>query len=624
MTQSSVSASAGGIKVGKRAKPYRIGITGGIACGKSAVGKYLSGKGIPVIDTDHLGHELLGSPNPAYQKLLDRFGTDLVDKPGGPISREKLAKIVFVDKQAKADLEAITHPAIENLLDERINSLNGEDIVVVLVPLLFECGLEPKYDEIWAVLVDHKTQVSRLKARNNLTDEQAMVRINSQWPQEKKAARSHRIIDNSGTLDETYRQTEACLSKAYAEATKNSLTPQPADPARDAEYKEILKRFAAMATSEVLDRMGDVSSTQHKAAEAQLQMSVSSCQAGVPDADEHQLKVKLAMCVRNTKGTGNTPSPITGSCSCKCNNNCRNGCACAANCGCSCKGPCQPPKPPPPPANTLCHAHHCHPGLLTFFCLLAILLAAGVCWFHHSNEPPKPCGTSGVTCSPDPLKNRPILVLTDEQFEKLFCKSRCSEPKLPTCAGTSCPPQQPPATTPQCTCCQYQSPSPTPPSFILAYLHNQVRFRTTQWTVRCRQNELGATVVGRDERGRLTNWMEFGPDLTFTQQWIINYLPGNVQVEVVLFAAPNNFVGRTAYQYDNWGRLALVKRLDNGQRPLTAATFERSSDGSLNRVVVRRFNTDGLVVDVLVSWYHPNITLMIDEFYQYELFGQFK
>lgn len=631
MTHTPDSTPNGGTTMGARETPYTIAVTGGIASGKSLVGKYLSDKGLPVIDTDHLAQELLDSPNPAYQKVLDRFGADLVDKPGGPISREKLARIVFSDAQSRKDLEAILHPAIADLCQERMKALAGKDIVVVLVPLLFEAGLESKYDEVWCVLVDRDTQVERLKNRNGLSDEQARARINAQWPQEKKAARSHRIIDNSGTPEETFKQVDQCLEKARAQASIG----QPVGSVRNSEYREILKRFAELATGEVLDRMGDVSTTRHKDAEAQLCMNVTSAENGSTDPDEHHLKVRLQMCVKNKKGTPESPDSPCVQCSCNCGDNCRKGCACTADCGCSCKAPTEPPKPPTPPGKPDCGkpGHGGSNGLLALLGLLAFLFAAGaltaLLWFHPWNRAePKPCDKPGVTCPEDPLKGRPILVLTDEQFDKLFCKSKCQEPPKP-CPGTTCPPYEPPAPPtlmppPATSCSEFRSPSATPPGFILPYLHNQVRFRVSEWTVRTRQNELGHVVAGRDNTGRLVVWMEFGAHCSFVQQWIVNYSTVGDSLWVDLFQAPNRFVGRTVYEYDNWGRLSLVKRLDGHQRPLTTATFERNPDGSLCKVVVRRFDLSGRLVDVLVSWYTVNATLMIDEFFQYELFGQFK
>jgi hypothetical protein len=342
------------------------------------------------------------------------------------------------------------------------------------------------------------------------------------------------------------------------------------------------------------------------------------------------------MCVKNKKGTTGPDTPCA-ECSCNCGDNCRKGCACAADCGCSCKAPCPPPKPPAPPVppgpgKPDCHSHKGAGGLLALLAFLAFLafLAAGLLYFQPWKSAQPPQCKPGTTCE-DPIKGRPILVLTDEQFDKLFCKSKCepAKPPKPPCPGTGCPPYEPPAPPPvilpppPTSCTDYVSPSATPPAFILPYLHNQVRFRVTEWTVRCRQNEQGAVVAGRDNAGRLVVWMEFGPRCSFVQQWIVNYST-NGDVGVDLFRAPNDFIGRTVYQYDGWGRLALVKRLDDQQRPLTTGTFERNPDGTLCRVVVRRFDIYGRLGDVQVSWNYPNSTLMIAEFFQYELFGQFK
>ncbi|MBX9878075.1 MAG: dephospho-CoA kinase [Candidatus Obscuribacterales bacterium] len=185
--------------------PIRIGITGGIACGKSSVSQVLKSKGALVIDTDEIAHALLAGPNPTYDAVLARFGEDIATHPGGPIDRKRLGQIVFSDPQAKRDLEEITHPAIDaNMLEAMAQHSPGQ-VVAVQIPLLFECNIDKRgyFDEIWAITVDPVTQLERLMKRNNLTQEDALRRINSQMSQFEKARRSTRVIDNSGTPMQT-------------------------------------------------------------------------------------------------------------------------------------------------------------------------------------------------------------------------------------------------------------------------------------------------------------------------------------------------------------------------------------------------------------------------------------
>ena len=193
-------------------KPVVLGVTGAIGSGKSQVGKMLADLSIPVIDTDHLAHEILNSPNPAYDKVVARFGQSIVTTPGGPIDRKKLGAYVFAYERARAELEAIMHPAIADLQKARIEALSDHDLVAVLVPLLFEAGSQHKYDYIWCVTINREVQMARLELRDKATREEILRRINAQWPQEQKANLSNLVIDNSFTKEETLAQVEKALA----------------------------------------------------------------------------------------------------------------------------------------------------------------------------------------------------------------------------------------------------------------------------------------------------------------------------------------------------------------------------------------------------------------------------
>lgn len=204
----------------------KIGITGGIACGKSVVSKYLKRKRALVIDTDEIAHLLLAGPNPTYDAVIARFGAEIATCPDGPIDRKKLGRIVFSDPQAKQDLENITHPAIDaNMLAAMAKHRPGQ-VVVVQIPLLFECGIDKKgyFDEIWAITVDPAIQLERLMKRNNLTQEDALRRINSQMSQEEKAKRANRVIYNSGTLTNTRAQVRRELRAAIRTFKRRNRT----------------------------------------------------------------------------------------------------------------------------------------------------------------------------------------------------------------------------------------------------------------------------------------------------------------------------------------------------------------------------------------------------------------
>lgn len=203
-------------------KPLRIGITGGIACGKSSVSEHLAKKGVLVIDTDDLTHQLLAKPNPTYRAVLARFGDDLATQPGGPIDRKRLGRIIFSNPQAKKDLEGIMHPAINKLMLQQMETHKPGQVVAVQVPLLFEVGLQHKgyFDEIWTIKVDPAIQLERLMKRNNLTQEEALRRINAQMSQDEKARLANRVIDNSGSL----QATRALVTRRLRAAMTANLT----------------------------------------------------------------------------------------------------------------------------------------------------------------------------------------------------------------------------------------------------------------------------------------------------------------------------------------------------------------------------------------------------------------
>ncbi|MBI4534521.1 MAG: dephospho-CoA kinase [Candidatus Melainabacteria bacterium] len=192
-----------------------IGITGTIGSGKSTIGKILTDHSIPVIDTDHIVHELLSTDTQVRRAVIERFGPAIMhsDKVGS-VDRTKLAGIVFQNIRAKQDLESIVHPAVIAEYRRQSKELARYPVVAVLVPLLFEAGIASEFDEVWTVLTAEDVLRQRLKSRENLSSIEIDKRLAAQWPQEQKASRSHRIIDNSGSLEETRHQVEVLLKMA--------------------------------------------------------------------------------------------------------------------------------------------------------------------------------------------------------------------------------------------------------------------------------------------------------------------------------------------------------------------------------------------------------------------------
>lgn len=197
-------------------KPFVIGITGTIGSGKSAVGHILTEMGIPVIDSDKVVHDLFATNKVLKDRLVAEFGQAIVSDSGVGIDRKALGKIVFSNPKAKEQLEDIVHPlTIEACLKE-LSKYSGQEIIAILVPLLFEAAPHLGYDEIWAVITAEKILLERLTSRDKISLEQALQRLNAQFSQERKAKNATHVIDNSGSLEQTSAQVENLISKLRA------------------------------------------------------------------------------------------------------------------------------------------------------------------------------------------------------------------------------------------------------------------------------------------------------------------------------------------------------------------------------------------------------------------------
>jgi len=185
-----------------------VGLTGGIATGKSTVSAMFAHLGAKIVDADLLAREVVMPGQPAFARILEEFGPEVV-QPDGHLDRKRLGAIVFADPARRKALEAITHPAIRTR-QQRILSVYEEEsfegLVVWDVALLFETGGAQQMDKIVVVAADEATELARLIARDGLGEEDARRRIASQMPVAEKAARADYVIDNSGTRPETERR----------------------------------------------------------------------------------------------------------------------------------------------------------------------------------------------------------------------------------------------------------------------------------------------------------------------------------------------------------------------------------------------------------------------------------
>lgn len=190
-------------------KLYRIGLTGGIASGKSTVGAMLRQMGAVVIDTDLIAHEVTAPGSGAVMEMSRRYGSDIV-KDDGSLRRDVVGKIVFSDPVEKKWLESLLHPLIRAEAEKQAQAAfeAGQRVVVLDVPLLFESGWNGKVDEIWTVYTPRAIQEVRLQRRDGYTDSEIADRLASQWPIDEKAKRADVVIDNTGLPESTRRQVE--------------------------------------------------------------------------------------------------------------------------------------------------------------------------------------------------------------------------------------------------------------------------------------------------------------------------------------------------------------------------------------------------------------------------------
>jgi len=185
-----------------------IGLTGGIATGKSTVAKLLTERGAILIDLDKIAREVVEPGQPALLAIAERFGQAML-QPDGTLDRKKLGAVVFSDPAERKALEAITHPAIRAVMKERMAQYEADDpdrLVVVDVPLLYESKLEGYFEQVMVVYVPRETQMRRLIERDGLTPEEAEMRLGAQMDIEEKKRRADVLIDNSGTPEETDKQ----------------------------------------------------------------------------------------------------------------------------------------------------------------------------------------------------------------------------------------------------------------------------------------------------------------------------------------------------------------------------------------------------------------------------------
>lgn len=191
-----------------------IGITGGIASGKSTVSKMIQNMGFTVVDADLTARKVVEPGEMAYDPLKQAFG-ESVFKEDGTLNREKLGQIIFHDEEKRLLLNSIMHPAIQKEMDQQREAAftRGEEVVFMDIPLLFEGNSHKIVDYSILVFVEDEVQLQRLMERNGLSKEDALARIQSQMLLSSKKALADAVIDNNGSIESTSNQLKSILSQ---------------------------------------------------------------------------------------------------------------------------------------------------------------------------------------------------------------------------------------------------------------------------------------------------------------------------------------------------------------------------------------------------------------------------
>jgi dephospho-CoA kinase len=189
-----------------------IGLTGGIAAGKSTVSEALDAAGAVVIDADKVGHEAYQPGTDTYRALVEAFGAEIV-AADGQIDRRRLGGIVFADPAQRQRLQEIVWPRMKEMMRGRLAELkaNGTGVAVIEAAVLLEAGWQDLVDEVWVVQVPEEVAQARLMARNGFSAEEAQSRIRAQLSNEERARHAQVVIDNSGDIESARRQVTAAL-----------------------------------------------------------------------------------------------------------------------------------------------------------------------------------------------------------------------------------------------------------------------------------------------------------------------------------------------------------------------------------------------------------------------------
>ena len=203
----------------------RVGLTGGIASGKSLVARFFKENGARLIDADRIARDVVQPGSAGWKRVVDCFGTSVLRRDGR-IDRRALGRIAFSDERARKALNGLLHPLIISKIQQRLEGLCRrlpDAPVVIEVPLLIECGLQHDFDRIVLVAADPEIQKKRLISRSRLSEEEAEARIGSQLAMNQKRKYADYIIDNNGTRRDLKRQVRCIYKRLVADSHRTAV-----------------------------------------------------------------------------------------------------------------------------------------------------------------------------------------------------------------------------------------------------------------------------------------------------------------------------------------------------------------------------------------------------------------
>jgi len=200
-------------------RPFRVGLTGGIASGKSTAAKFFGALGIPILDSDQVARDVVEPGQPPLERLVERFGRSILTADGH-LDRPALREIVFSDPKARADLEALTHPAIGAAMEAR-SAAAGGPYQILVIPLLVEKNLTSQVNRVLVVDCDEELQIRRLRDRDGSTPEQVQAILRAQAPRAARLKVADDVIHNDADMSAVQTQV-AALHARYLELARQT------------------------------------------------------------------------------------------------------------------------------------------------------------------------------------------------------------------------------------------------------------------------------------------------------------------------------------------------------------------------------------------------------------------